>query len=74
MFEVIISVVEQIFSVFLFQVLKIMLCLIQNGHRSFRYYLRRNDGYVKLATLYSGPPDPLLGMTPYETVRGAAQV
>lgn len=55
------------------KVLKIMLCLIQNGHKSFRHYLRINDGYVKLATMFNGPPDSLLGMTPYENVRGAAQ-
>ena len=51
-----------------------MLRLIQNGHKSFRYYLRGNDGCIKSATVFHGPPDPLLGMTPYENVRGAAQV
>ncbi|GFG32724.1 hypothetical protein Cfor_12294, partial [Coptotermes formosanus] len=55
------------------KVLKIMLRLIQNGHKSFRCYVRRNDSYVKSAAMCNGPPDPLLGMTPYESVRGAAQ-
>ncbi|XP_021920669.1 AP-4 complex accessory subunit Tepsin-like isoform X2 [Zootermopsis nevadensis] len=55
------------------KVLKIMLYLIQNGHVSFRTYLRRNDGYIKLATMYNGPPDPLLGMAPYENIRTTAQ-
>ncbi|XP_023701948.1 AP-4 complex accessory subunit Tepsin isoform X3 [Cryptotermes secundus] len=55
------------------KVLKIMIYLIQNGHLSFRSYLRRNDGYIKLAGMYNGPPDPLLGMSPYENVRKTAQ-
>ncbi|XP_069691295.1 AP-4 complex accessory subunit Tepsin-like isoform X2 [Periplaneta americana] len=50
-----------------------MLHLISNGHISFRQYLRRNDSSIKLATMYNGPPDPLLGVTPYENVRRSAQ-
>lgn len=65
---------EQVFLLILFQVLKIMIYLIRNGHLSFRSYLRRNDGYIKLAAMYNGPPDPLLGMSPYENVRKTAQV
>jgi hypothetical protein len=68
------STLEQVFLVILFQVLKIMIYLIQNGHPNFRHYLRRNDSYVKLAVTYNGPPDPLLGMSPYENVRKTAQV
>ncbi|KAJ4443213.1 hypothetical protein ANN_04881 [Periplaneta americana] len=56
------------------KVLKIMLHLISNGHISFRQYLRRNDSSIKLATMYNGPPDPLLGVTPYENVRRSAQI
>jgi hypothetical protein len=65
---------KQVFLVLLFQVLKIIIYLIRNGHPNFRQYFRRNDGHLKLAVMYNGPPDPLLGTSPYENVRKTAQV
>nr|CAD7419951.1 unnamed protein product [Timema poppensis] len=55
-------------------VLKIMHHLIQNGHPSFTEQLRKSDGSLKIATMYNGLPDPLLGSSPYEAVRKKAQV
>lgn len=59
---------------FYFQVLKILSHLIHNGHANFRNNLRENDASLKIATTYSGPPDPLLGTSLYEEIRKLSKV
>lgn len=55
------------------KVLKIIVYLINNGHKSFRQQLRQNDGSIKSTVLHSGPADPMLGNTLYKEVQKLAE-
>ncbi|XP_043190483.1 AP-4 complex accessory subunit Tepsin-like isoform X2 [Amphibalanus amphitrite] len=53
--------------------LRVMLYCARHGHAEFRQLLRSRDGDVTAASAASGPPDPVLGMTPHLWVRSTAQ-
>ncbi|XP_013408418.1 AP-4 complex accessory subunit tepsin [Lingula anatina] len=55
------------------KVIKIMRYLVDNGHHEFVEGLRKKSRGIKEAESFGGPPDPLHGNTPYETVRKAAK-
>ncbi|XP_074649892.1 AP-4 complex accessory subunit tepsin-like [Tubulanus polymorphus] len=55
------------------KVLNLMKYLVENGHPHFRQGLRKTSQGIKEASNFGGPPDPLLGNTPYQNVRKLAK-
>ncbi|KAF4531953.1 hypothetical protein B566_EDAN006645 [Ephemera danica] len=47
--------------------------LIREGHANVRIALRKNDSSLKMASMYHGTPDPLLGTTLYENIRTSSR-
>ncbi|XP_040295015.1 AP-4 complex accessory subunit tepsin isoform X1 [Bufo bufo] len=55
------------------KVLKILLYLCSHGSNQIIQDLRRNAVYIQEASAFSGPPDPLHGISLYQKVRAAGQ-
>ncbi|XP_019517463.1 PREDICTED: AP-4 complex accessory subunit tepsin isoform X2 [Hipposideros armiger] len=55
------------------KVLKILLHLCVHGSSSFLLILKRNSAFIQEAAVFTGPPDPLHGISLYQKVRAAAQ-
>ncbi|KAJ8263787.1 hypothetical protein GJAV_G00141280 [Gymnothorax javanicus] len=55
------------------KVLKILSHLCSHGSPHFLTELRRNATFIQEVAVYSGPPDPVHGSSPYQRVRSAAQ-